>query len=207
MKENSFVEGNHEDKYNATNPISKYLVSGFINNFRSLLHSLPKNSIRTVCEVGCGEGELLKIVHDIFPKAKLYGCDLAENELKKARKHTKGIDISFEKADAENLINYKDKQFDLTLCCEVLEHLEKPKKGIAELFRITSKHSLVSVPHEPIWRVLNMARGKYWSELGNTPGHYNHWSKSSFKNFVRSVGYDIDSDNSPFPWQMYLLKV
>ena len=25
-----------------------------------------------------------------------------------------------------------------------------------------------------------MARGAYWSELGNTPGHLNHWSRRSF---------------------------
>jgi len=27
----------------------------------------------------------------------------------------------------------------------------------------------VSVPREPLWRMLNMARGAYWKSLGNTP--------------------------------------
>jgi hypothetical protein len=31
-----------------------------------------------------------------------------------------------------------------------------------------------------VWRILNIARGRYWSELGNTPGHLQHWSASAF---------------------------
>ena len=41
-------------------------------------------------------------------------------------------------------------------------------------------HLLVSVPREPLWRGLNMARGAYIKDLGNTPGHLNHWSRKAF---------------------------
>jgi hypothetical protein len=30
------------------------------------------------------------------------------------------------------------------------------------------------VPREPIWRIGNMARGRYLGDLGNTPGHIQH---------------------------------
>ena len=41
---------------------------------------------------------------------------------------------------------------------------------LAEMARCAERHLLVSVPREPLWRMLNMARGSYWSALGNTPG-------------------------------------
>ena len=51
---------------------------------------------------------------------------------------------------------------------------------MAEMARVARRHLLVSVPREPLWRGLNVARGAYLSDLGNTPGHVNHWSKRSF---------------------------
>jgi 2-polyprenyl-3-methyl-5-hydroxy-6-metoxy-1,4-benzoquinol methylase len=94
------------------------------------------------------------------------------------------------------------------VCCEVLEHLDHPEKGMAELYRILKKDgvALVSVPHEPIWRVLNLARFKYVSDMGNTPGHLNHWTRSQFKDFAQKIGFTVVKDNSPFPWTMLLLQ-
>ena len=46
--------------------------------------------------------------------------------------------------------------------------------------RVARRWLLVSVPHEPLWRALNVARGAYLRELGNTPGHLNHWTRAAF---------------------------
>ena len=48
----------------------------------------------------------------------------------------------------------------------------------------SSRWLLVSVPREPLWRGLNLARGSYLRELGNTPGHLNHWSKRRFASLL-----------------------
>ncbi len=63
---------------------------------------------------------------------------------------------------------------------EVLEHVPDPEATVAEMARVADRWLLVSVPREPLWRGLNVARGAYWRTLGNTPGHVNHWSKRSF---------------------------
>ena len=63
---------------------------------------------------------------------------------------------------------------------EVLEHVPDPEATVAEMARVARRWLLVSVPREPLWRGLNMARGAYWRALGNTPGHVNHWSKRAF---------------------------
>ena len=53
--------------------------------------------------------------------------------------------------------------------------------------RCAQRWLLVSVPREPVWRMVNMARGAYWKDLGNTPGHVNHWSKRSFTRMLSAL--------------------
>jgi len=64
------------------------------------------------------------------------------------------------------------------VCRYALHHFEDPGGVVAEMARVANGHLLVSVPREPLWRGLNMARGAYIKDLGNTPGHLNHWRNS-----------------------------
>ncbi len=81
-----------------------------------------------------------------------------------------------------------------------------PEQVVAEMARVASRYLLVSVPHEPLWRVLNVARGAYVTDLGNTPGHINHWSKRAFVAMLSRHGEVIEA-RSPFPWTMLLVRV
>ena len=51
-----------------------------------------------------------------------------------------------------------------------------------------------------------MARGAYLKDLGNTPGHVNHWSKRSFVSLLGRHG-DVVEARSPFPWTMLLVRL
>jgi ubiquinone/menaquinone biosynthesis C-methylase UbiE len=201
---NNFVEGNYEDKYNAGNPISQFLMTRFLTTFRLLLKTIKENNhISTICEIGCGEGELLKILREYFPHAEIFACDLSPNEIKKAKVNCKGLNIHFSVQDAQQL-NYKDKQFDLLVACEVLEHIPEPNKTISEMQRI-GKLAVVSMPIEPLWRVLNILRFKYLHDFGNTPGHLNHWSQRSFQKQLKLFHIFPLVMATPYPWQMYLV--
>ena len=76
---------------------------------------------------------------------------------------------------------------------------------MAEMARVARRHLLVSVPREPLWRALNVARGAYLRDLGNTPGHVNHWSKRSFAALLARHG-EVEQVRSPFPWTMLLVR-
>lgn len=195
-----FVAGNYTDKYHSQNPINQFLMNRFLNDFRLLLQQAQSKKIKTICEIGCGEGELLKIIHQYYPQAKIYATDRAKSEIIKAKKNTKGIPIVFSVQNAEKL-NYKNKHFDLVVCCEVLEHLENPIQGLKEIKRISS-YSIISVPIEPWWRILNMMRLKYLSDFGNTPGHLNYYSVTKFNKFLKQQ-LMIKNTKMPFPWQIY----
>lgn len=94
---------------------------------------------------------------------------------------------------------------DLIVCCEVMEHLEQPQRALQALQRITTSDLILSVPREPLWRVLNLARGKYVPALGNTPGHLQHWSRRGFISLA-SRFFDVVEVVSPLPWTMLHCK-
>ena len=54
--------------------------------------------------------------------------------------------------------------------------------------------------------LLNMARGAYLREFGNTPGHVNHFTKRAFVRLLSRHGEVIEA-RSPFPWTMLLVRV
>lgn len=195
--------GNFYDKYNTKNPIARALMQGFLAAFLDLAEMAKPEG--TALEVGCGEGELSMRLH--ARGWHVQGCDIAEEAVAEATRRAASSDaaITFQTLD----IFHASGAFtphDLVVCCEVMEHLEDPKRALEILETLTNKYLLVSVPREPIWRVLNMARGRYWSDLGNTPGHIQHWSKEGFLSLLRSR-FDIVAVRSPLPWTLALCRV
>ena len=101
---------------------------------------------------------------------------------------------------------FADGEFELAAAIEVLEHVPDAEHTVAEMARVArGGHLLVSVPREPLWRGLNMARGAYVKDLGNTPGHLNHWSRKAFVALLSRHG-TVEEVRSPFPWTMLLVR-
>jgi hypothetical protein len=88
----------------------------------------------------------------------------------------------------------------------VLEHLTDYEAALKELFRVASGYVLISVPNEPLWRILNIFRLKYLKYLGNTPGHINHWSPAKLKKVLNNFGKVVKIETS-IPWIICLTKV
>ncbi len=107
---------------------------------------------------------------------------------------------------AAESLPFASDEFELAAAVEVLEHLPDPAHTLAEMARCARRHLLVSVPREPLWRMLNIARGAYWRDLGNTPGHLNHWSRGAFVEELSHYGQVVEV-RSPFPWTMLLVRL
>jgi 2-polyprenyl-3-methyl-5-hydroxy-6-metoxy-1,4-benzoquinol methylase len=136
---------------------------------------------------------------------RVVGIDLEEPSIQEGWAQRQAPNLEYRVMRAENL-PFADNEFDLACAIEVLEHVPNPEHTVAEMARCAGRHLLVSVPREPLWRMLNMARGAYWSDLGNTPGHLNHWSKSSFVRLLSQYG-EVAQARSPFPWTMLLVRL
>jgi SAM-dependent methyltransferase len=191
--------GNTYDKYASSNPVERRLMAGF---FAALDACLPVRAPGSVLEVGVGEGEVSARVLERYPAAAVTGVDLPDPALA-AEWRARGVVALF--GDIARL-PFPSGAFDLVLAIEVLEHVPDPAAGLAELARVSRRDLVLSVPREPVWRVANMARGKYLGALGNTPGHVQHWSRRGFPRFVASQ-LAVTTVRSPFPWTMVAARV
>jgi ubiquinone/menaquinone biosynthesis C-methylase UbiE len=195
------VTGNTYDKYGSQNPVVKRLMARFHGTLEELFTQAGPTSL---LDVGCGEGVL---THEWARKVdgRVVGIDLDDPQLHEQWKDRQAPNLEYRVMKAENL-PFADDEFDLASAIEVLEHVPDPAHTVAEMARVARRHVLVSVPREPLWRGLNMARGAYLKDLGNTPGHVNHWSKRSFVKLLSQHGTVVEA-RSPFPWTMLLVRL
>jgi 2-polyprenyl-3-methyl-5-hydroxy-6-metoxy-1,4-benzoquinol methylase len=194
--------GNTFDKYGSRNPVVKRLMSGFHATLDELWRRAAPSS---VLDVGCGEGVLTVQWAERLGGGRVVGIDLDDPKLRAEWTKRERPNLEFRAEEATRL-SFADDEFDLAAAIEVLEHVPEPEATLAEMARVARGHLLVSVPREPLWRGLNMARGAYWRELGNTPGHVNHWSKRGFVSLLSRYGA-VEEARSPFPWTMLLVRV
>jgi 2-polyprenyl-3-methyl-5-hydroxy-6-metoxy-1,4-benzoquinol methylase len=195
------VAGNVYPKYTTRNPMARLLVA----NFRAHLSRLVQQTeARQVHEVGCGEGFLARQLASDGREVR--ASDLSPATIAEARERSAGITppIDFQVADLYQLDPVRDAA-ELVICCEVLEHLPDPAEALKILHQLARPHLIVSVPREPLWRILNLARGKYWSDLGNTPGHLQHWSGPGFIALLEQY-FDVVQIRRPLPWTMALCR-
>jgi 2-polyprenyl-3-methyl-5-hydroxy-6-metoxy-1,4-benzoquinol methylase len=158
-----------------------------------------------VLDVGCGEGVLTLRWAQRLGTAPVVGTDLEDPKLRAQWAARRRDNLEFRAMSVQQL-QFGDGDFDLAAAIEVLEHVPDPERAVAEMARVARRHLLVSVPREPLWRALNVARGAYLRDLGNTPGHVNHFTRRGLVRLLTRHG-DVVEACSPFPWTMLLVRV
>jgi SAM-dependent methyltransferase len=194
--------GNVYDKYGTSNPVARRLMAGFLGGLDQLVE---RTGAREAHEVGCGEGELA--IRLARRGLRVRGSDAFPEVLEEARRRAAvaQVPIEFEAIPVERLDPDRDAA-ELVLCCEVLEHLEDPGGALDLLGGLARPWLIASVPREPLWRALNLARFAYVRHFGNTPGHRNHWSHPGFVRFLNRR-FEVVQVLSPLPWTMALCRI
>ena len=186
--EDGILIGNQLDKSQVANPIARRMVAGFDTALFKLI-GLGKAKPATVHEVGCGEGRLSRHLRDHL------GVPVRASDFSRAliaENHARNeAGITYVARSIYDLDAIEDRA-ELVVCCEVLEHVERPAGALAALRRLDAPAYIISVPREPLWRLLNLARGKYPGALGNTPGHLHHWSRRGFVDFLTEGGFRVE---------------
>lgn len=191
--------GNRQ-KHESRNPIQRALIANFKARAIDMVH---RAAPRTILEVGCGEGYMLDALSRGGVKATLHGVDFSGPAIEDARQRL-GPRAQLEQRDARELADM-GRQFDMVMMLEVLEHIPQPEQMLPILERLTRRFLLLSVPWEPMFRGLNLLRGKHVGAFGNDPEHVNHWGR---RGFVRFVEQRFDVLDSPLvaPWTMVLAE-
>jgi 2-polyprenyl-3-methyl-5-hydroxy-6-metoxy-1,4-benzoquinol methylase len=100
---------------------------------RLIVDCLGSEKFASVLDVGCGNGELLALLHGVHPQvASLTGADLSPDQV--ARNRARLPNMEFFALDVQK--DSLDRRFDLVVCSEVIEHLDEPGAAVKNLARM-----------------------------------------------------------------------
>ena len=139
---------------------------------------------------------MIRYIADRVPGARVDGVELDAEALQKARARCPRV--SLVQGDVCEL-PVRSRAYDLVVCLEVLEHLPDPGRALEELRRVARRGCLLSVPHEPFFRLGNALRGKNLGRLGDPSDHIQHWGARGFADFCRQY-LTLETTTASFPW-------
>jgi 2-polyprenyl-3-methyl-5-hydroxy-6-metoxy-1,4-benzoquinol methylase len=181
-------------KYRARNPVKRRLIARFVDKVTELFHE--GGAPRSVLEIGVGEGFLSGHLSGIHPGTKFTGVDIQADDLQLLR--AKFPQIEAHEASIYDLSALPG-GYDLIICAEVLEHLERPTDALDQIVRLRPERVLLTVPHEPWFMLSNLAMGKNVRRFGNDIEHCNHFTVPSFRKLLASR-FDLTTVTTSYPW-------
>ena len=114
--------------------------------FKIIANSIQKD--KSVLDVGCGDGELMKFIYDNISK-KIRGLELSKDNVQKCIK--KGLTVIEGNAEMD-LKQFPSDSFDFVILSQTLQAFLNPEKVISDLLRI-GKTSIVTIPNFGFWKV------------------------------------------------------
>jgi SAM-dependent methyltransferase len=154
---------------------------------RQIMRMVMRNSIapKTICEVGCGAGEVLKQLQEQMDSECLFwGYDISPQafELSKSRANER---LQFKLAD----IRKEQKAFfDLILIMDVIEHLEDYFSFLREI-KPKSRYSLLHIPLD--LSVQTVLRRNGLLKVRESYGHIHYFTKEIAIQTLKDVGYEV----------------
>lgn len=190
----------HRRKYASRNPFQRYVLDRFFVEVASELRRLrPARAL----EFGCGEGYFLERLDKLGVRLpSLTGIDLRADAIAEAQAR-----CPFYQFQAQDLLAWEiaPQSFDVVIASQVLEHLTQPERFLARLVELCRGELILTVPLEPWFRLLNLARGRDLRRLGNHPEHVNLWGRQRFVDLV-SRHAEIVRVSVVFPFTLVLAR-
>ena len=191
-----YTSGNCRKHLNR-NPVQRLLIDRFLSVVGELVAEARPTR---VLDVGCGEGFTADFLRDRLPGLRIDGIDLDVGALLTAR----AVDARFPAVcGSAAALPVASGSYDLVLCNEVLEHVADPRAVLAEVQRVARSHCVLSVPHEPWFRLLNFCRGRNLTRWGNDIEHLHNWSTTGFADLVAGELTVVRVERS-LPWTIVL---
>jgi len=161
---------------------SEWRRLGALDKSNNIISICKKLKIKSVIEIGVGEGAVLQQLSIKGFSDELYGIDISETGVDTVlKKNISGL-IECKLYDGYS-IPYEDEKFDLAILSHVVEHLEHPRQLIYEASRI-AKYVLIEVPCEDNSRLpMNFVFDKV--------GHINFYSPKTIRRLVQSCNLNV----------------
>ena len=138
----------------------------------------------TVCEVGCGAGEILKSLSErLEPGTRFFGYEISPDAYRLCARKSGG-NFAFKLA---NLLD-EPAHFDLVMAMDVFEHVEDCFTFLRKL-RTKGKHKIFHIPLD--LSAMSLARGKKLLDMRRSVGHIHYFSKDTALALLEDTGYKV----------------
>lgn len=140
---------------------------------------------KTICEVGCGAGEVLfQLQKSMSDNCLFWGYDISPQafELSKGKTNAR---LKFKLGDIRK---EKDNFFDIILIMDVIEHLEDYYGFLRDL-KPMSQYKILHIPLD--LSVQTVLRRSGLSDVRLTYGHLHYFTKEIALQMLKDVGYDV----------------
>ena len=114
--------------------------------FKIIANSIQRE--KSILDVGCGDGELMKFIHENISR-KIRGLEISKDNVQKCIQ--KGLTVIEGNAEID-LQQFPSNSFDYVILSQTLQAFLNPEKVISDLLRI-GKTSIVTIPNFGFWKV------------------------------------------------------
>jgi len=148
---------------------------------RYLASSIEKFLGNRVLDVGCGTGNLTRLIHNRF----VVGIDCTERYLFQFRMRLKGVEAFLVDIQDRQALNQIERlKFDTVLCSNVLEHIEDDMLALRNMHDILVEGGRL-VLLVPSWKSL-------YGSLDRTNLHFRRYCKSGLIRKIENAGFRVD---------------
>ena len=108
---------------------------------------LPRDTKGSILDFGCGNGEVLRAVRNLNPRAKLTGVDISSEAIRQAK--TKIGDVRYYKVPDGKNLPLTSSSIDFILSFDVIEHVYDTELAFSEFSRVLKPGGkiLISTPY------------------------------------------------------------
>ena len=150
--------------------IKLFLAKGVLKRLRETITILEEHAIdlsgKSVIDVGCGVGLLLKYLSDHYPVSSQTGMEYSEAAIEAAKRVYPAAEYIVHD------INYPyPEEYGAVFCTEVIEHILYPGKAFRNLLKMVQDRGILYV---------TVPNGRY----DTYAGHINFWSPESWNVFI-----------------------
>ncbi len=142
----------------------------------SFVYSYIKPEHKIILDMGCGEGIGLEKLEKYFPEKFIFGIDLERENVEICKRYN----LNVIRANVYQL-PLTDASVDACICVDMLEHLNKPEKGLREIKRVLRKNGIVimTIPNDRNFFIARIAMLMF-KEAFYEAGHEKKWDPKSF---------------------------